>query len=265
MWHCNPCSSLPSTCSHLQKLNQGSLPPIEGCYPHCPPDAQYCVPKTNCSCFVEDDVILARQQIHIVKTCQICTCDNAELLCEIPDGCCYHEQLYELGAFISRELDPDQYCATTKTCLQLGEVEDSVECGITPIDVNNATTTTTAVPPLPTEPPIVGSSTAVPDVASMQPPKGRSTTVGAPVEGATVQQPTATTSVSQVPCSGSWSEWYSEHSPDADNDGDEESYQKVTASGKVVCAPGFLVENIDCLADKYPNTPLGGVGPGNHL
>nr|XP_032837129.1 mucin-19-like isoform X31 [Petromyzon marinus] len=261
-WHYNPCSSLPSTCSHLQKLNQGSLPPIEGCYPHCPPDAPYldentmhCVPKANCSCFVEDDVILAGQQIHIAKTCQICTCDNAELLCEIPDGCCYHEQLYELGAFISRELDPDQYCATTKTCSQLGEVEDSVECGITPIDVNNATTTATAVPPLPTEPPIVGSSTAVPDVAPTQPPKGRSTTVGAPVEGATVQQPTATTNLSQVPCSGSWSEWYNEHSPDADNDGDEESYQKVTASGKVVCAPGFLVENIDCRADKYPNTP----------
>ncbi|XP_061435458.1 mucin-2-like [Lethenteron reissneri] len=257
-WHYNPCSSLPSTCSHLQKLNQGSLPPIEGCYPHCPPDTPYldentmhCVPKANCSCFVEDDVILAGQQIHIAKTCQICTCDNAELLCEIPDGCCYHERLYELGSFISKEFDPDGYCATTKTCSHLGEVVDSVECGITP----NTTTATAAVPPLPTEPPIVGSSTAVPDVAPTQPPKGRTTTVGAPVEGDTTQQPTATTSASQVPCSGSWSEWYDEQSPNADNEGDEESYQKVTASGKVVCAPGFLVENIDCRADKYPNTP----------
>uniref|UniRef100_S4RXY5 WxxW domain-containing protein n=1 Tax=Petromyzon marinus TaxID=7757 RepID=S4RXY5_PETMA len=48
-----------------------------------------------------------------------------------------------------------------------------------------------------------------------------------------------------------WSDWYNEQYPDEENGGDEESYQKVIASGKVVCLP----ENIECKAERFPNTP----------
>uniref|UniRef100_S4RWY2 WxxW domain-containing protein n=1 Tax=Petromyzon marinus TaxID=7757 RepID=S4RWY2_PETMA len=52
-----------------------------------------------------------------------------------------------------------------------------------------------------------------------------------------------------------WSDWYDEQYPDEENGGDEESYQKVIASGKVVCLPDSPVQNIECKAERFPNTP----------
>nr|XP_032799978.1 mucin-5AC-like [Petromyzon marinus] len=56
-------------------------------------------------------------------------------------------------------------------------------------------------------------------------------------------------------CTPGWSDWYHEQYPDEENGGDEESYQKVIASGKVVCLPDSPVQNIECKAERFPNTP----------
>ncbi|XP_078476520.1 mucin-5AC-like [Lampetra planeri] len=56
-------------------------------------------------------------------------------------------------------------------------------------------------------------------------------------------------------CTPGWSDWYDEQYPDEENGGDEESYQKVIASGKVVCLSDSPVQNIECKAERFPNTP----------
>ncbi|XP_061435159.1 mucin-5AC-like isoform X2 [Lethenteron reissneri] len=98
------------------------------------------------------------------------------------------------------------------------------------------------------------TTNAPPRKETKHPPKtvGPWTTLKNPEKSTT---PRLTTAAEEEDCATGWSQWYDEQYPDLDNGGDEESYQKVTASGKVVCLADSSVEKIDCKAERFPNTP----------
>ncbi|XP_078476519.1 mucin-5AC-like [Lampetra planeri] len=98
------------------------------------------------------------------------------------------------------------------------------------------------------------TTNAPPRKETKHPPKtvGPWTTLKNPEKSTT---PRLTTAAEEEDCATGWSQWYDEQYPDLNNGGDEESYQKVTASGNVVCLADSSVEKIDCKAERFPNTP----------
>ncbi|CAM9164106.1 unnamed protein product [Lampetra fluviatilis] len=134
-WHYSPCGNLPLTCKERAQAGAIPLPAMEGCFPHCPSESPYldentmrCVRKEECSCFFGDQEIPAGGEITLSETCQICTCENANLTCSEPAGCCYDGQLYDLGGVIANETDSVGVCTYLTLCTPGGHVDYNQYC-----------------------------------------------------------------------------------------------------------------------------------------
>ncbi|XP_061420754.1 mucin-2-like [Lethenteron reissneri] len=77
-WHYHPCGTVNTkTCGDPEGINLGDFPRLEGCYPKCS-NATYldertlhCVSRENCSCELNDTIVLPGDTFVSRDTCQI--------------------------------------------------------------------------------------------------------------------------------------------------------------------------------------------------
>uniref|UniRef100_A0AAQ5YCF1 Uncharacterized protein n=1 Tax=Amphiprion ocellaris TaxID=80972 RepID=A0AAQ5YCF1_AMPOC len=248
-WHYMPCGSpCMKTCRNPSSNCSTQIPPLEGCYPKCPPAVPYfdedtmtCVSKEQCGCYNTegihynngDKVPYWIMDISPFLTACICT---------------YNGKKYPTGSTLDNMTDGNGNCITAV-------------CGIngTIIKLPYSCTTTTVKfkccgCPTPTT-----STTTVTTLTSFP----TSTTVSTTTQTTVTKSPTTTTppTTTETPCQETscyWSEWinadYPEYGPLG---GDNETIKYIIKKGYDICDNPIEVE---CQAVHYPGMPLDKLG-----
>ncbi|XP_070819737.1 mucin-5B-like [Chaetodon trifascialis] len=89
-WHYMPCGSpCMKTCRSPLGNCSSQLPPLEGCYPNCPPaqpyfdeDTMTCVLKEQCGCYDKEGRHYNNgDEVPTTENCQACTCSSMTIQC----------------------------------------------------------------------------------------------------------------------------------------------------------------------------------------
>ncbi|XP_057185196.1 mucin-2-like [Triplophysa rosa] len=222
VWHYKPCSSnCMKTCKNTEgkcSRNADQIPPLEGCFPQCPPGTPYLREETK-ECVPE----------------------------EICKSCFYDGKLYPPGSEIYNIPDGNSVCLRA-VCGQNGEINrDIIVCKTTPTTTETPTTTSTTT----TEtPPSTTTTTAAPTTTTTITPP--STTTETPTTTSTTTTVTPSTTPYTSYCK--WSDWIDSNTPSTEPKGFEtESISALWNSRKITCQSP---EEIECRAVEYPEKSL---------
>ncbi|XP_034018458.1 mucin-5AC-like [Thalassophryne amazonica] len=235
-WHYMPCGfPCMKTCRNPSAICSTQIPPLEGCYPTCPPaqpyfdeDTMKCVSKEHCGCYDKDGKHYNNgDNVPTAENCQTCTCNSMTIQCHYDSQACtctYNGNKYPPGYTIYNTTDGLGNCITA-VCGKNGTIDRNVF----PCQVTTATTTPTTVTPTTTQPP----TTFVFSTTTLEP-----------------------VTVTCTPCE--WSLWYDTSFPTLETPGgDSETYDKIREAGHNICDKP---SQIQCRAEKFPNVTIENVG-----
>uniref|UniRef100_A0A4W6DD37 VWFD domain-containing protein n=1 Tax=Lates calcarifer TaxID=8187 RepID=A0A4W6DD37_LATCA len=193
-WHYEPCGKpCMKTCRNPSGICYNKIPPLEGCYPRCPPERPYleqatmkCVSKEECGCY-DDEGNHYEEGKRIPSKENSCTCTHKG-------------RIYKYGDKIYETHDGDGTCISA-VCGKNGTTIRE----ITPSPTEKTTTSATTGKPI--------TTTKTQSTAATE----KTTT------SATTEKPITTTPKS------TWSDWTSNGYPDTNPDGGEyETLDKIT-------------------------------------
>ncbi|XP_072321728.1 mucin-2-like [Eucyclogobius newberryi] len=220
-WHYEPCGApCMKTCRNLSGLCSAHIPPLEGCYPKCPPATPYfeeianiCVAKDQCGCYSDEGTHFNDGDIvPTSQNCYVCTCQASVIRCHYDVKVCwclYHGASYSFGTVLYNTSDGHGNCLTA-VCGHNGTIDRRMYPCAAPSTVSATTTF-------------------------------RFTTDGQHTEDF---------------CS--WTNWInSDHPLYGKKGGDNESIQRLFYKGYNVCWHPMKVE---CRAVQHPDTPLSELG-----
>ncbi|AWP02053.1 putative mucin-5AC [Scophthalmus maximus] len=160
-WHYMPCGSpCMKTCRNPSGSCSTEIPPLEGCYPKCPPvqpyfdeDTMTCVVKEQCGCYDKDGRHYDNgDEVPTTKNCYTCTCSSMTIKCHYDAqacSCTYHGNKYPPGNTIYNTTDGHGNCMTA-VCKKDGIIDHvSYPCPVSPptTKLPTATSTTTSQSP----------------------------------------------------------------------------------------------------------------------
>ncbi|KAL3066151.1 hypothetical protein OYC64_016155 [Pagothenia borchgrevinki] len=230
-WHYMPCGSpCMKTCRNPSGSCSPQIPPLEGCYPKCPPaqpyfdeDTMTCVSKELCGCRDKEGRYYNNtDKVPTTENCLTCNCSSTTIQCFYDAQACtctYLNKTYYPGNTIYNTTDGHGNCFIA-VCGTNGTIDKgSYLCPV----------------PTPTTPmPSTSTSTA----------SQSSTTF------------VFTTTPACNPCE--WSPWYDTSFPTLGTPGgDSETYDKIREAGHKICAKP---SEIQCRAEKFPNVSIDSVG-----
>ncbi|XP_031734062.1 mucin-5AC-like isoform X2 [Anarrhichthys ocellatus] len=235
-WHYMPCGSpCMKTCRNPSGNCSTQIPPLEGCYPTCPPTQPYfdedtmtCVSREQCGCYdKEGRHYNDNDKVPTTENCLTCTCSSMTIQCHYDAQACtctYRGNKYPLGDTIYNTTDGHGNCITA-VCGKNGTIDkSSYPC------------------------PVTTQTTHMPTTAASQSPTTFVFTSTSP------ELPTVT-----VPCSPcEWSPWYDTSFPTLGiPGGDSEIYEDIREAGHEICAKP---SQIQCRAEKFPNVTIDNLG-----
>ncbi|KAK2917760.1 mucin-5AC-like [Channa argus] len=160
-WHYEPCGKpCMKTCRNPSGNCYNTIPPLEGCYPSCPPERSYleestmkCVSKEECGCYDDDGKHYNDGEIMPTNQhCKSCSCSSATVKCiSIDCVCIYGGHIYKPGETIYLTHDGNNTCITA-VCGRDGNIIRIIEpcpkttalpTTTTPFDFSTTITTTT--------------------------------------------------------------------------------------------------------------------------
>ncbi|XP_030270539.1 mucin-5AC-like [Sparus aurata] len=226
-WHYMPCGSpCMKTCRNPSGNCSTQIPPLEGCYPKCPPaqpyfdeDTMKCVVKEQCGCYDQEGRHYnSGDTVPTTKNCFTCTCSSSTIQCHYDDqdcNCTYRGNEYPPGYTIYNTTDGHGNCITA-VCGKNGTIDKrSYPCPVP--------TPTTHMP--------------------------------------TATSPTTTFvfTTTKVPCNAcQWSPWYDTSFPTLGTPGgDNETFANIREAGHNICDNP---SQIQCRAEKFPNVTIEDVG-----
>ncbi|XP_071345430.1 mucin-5AC-like [Trachinotus anak] len=236
-WHYMPCGSpCMKTCRNPSGSCSMQIPPLEGCYPKCPPSQPYfdedtmtCVVKEQCGCYDNEGRHYDNgDKVPTTENCHTCICSSMTITCHYDAQACtctYNGTQHLPGETIYNTTDGHGNCITA-VCGKNGTIDKSSH-------------------PCPVPSPTTHMPTASTTAASQSP---------------TTFVFTSTTPVSVTvtcnPCE--WSPWYDTSFPTLGTPGgDNETYEKIIAAGYKICDKP---SQIQCRAEKFPNVSIENVG-----
>ncbi|XP_049449990.1 mucin-2-like [Epinephelus fuscoguttatus] len=277
-WHYMPCGSpCMKTCRNPSGSCSSLMPPLEGCYPKCPPaqpyfdeDTMTCVVKDHCGCYdKEGKHYKNNEKVPTTENCQACICGSMNIQCHYDAQACtctYHGNRYPTGSTIYNTTDGHGNCIIA-VCGKNGTIDKrSYPCPVptTPTSPPTTFVFTTTTPKPPTRPvtcnPCQWSQWYDTSFPTLGPQGGDSETFEKIREaGSTTKPPAPTTTkhVTEPHCqekSCDWSKWissdYPEYGPDG---GDNETIAHIIQKGYKICENPVEVE---CQGVDYPGVPL---------
>uniref|UniRef100_UPI003AB09373 mucin-5AC-like n=1 Tax=Centroberyx gerrardi TaxID=166262 RepID=UPI003AB09373 len=238
-WHYKPCGSpCMKTCRNPSGSCSTQIPPLEGCYPKCPPAQPYfdedimkCVSNEQCGCYDKERKHYNNgDKVPTTENCHACTCNSMTIQCHYDAQACtctYDGNKYPPGHTIYNTTDGLGNCITA-VCGKNGTIDRKIY----PCPVTTPTT------PMPT------TTTTTPTTATSQSPSTF-------VFTSTTPEP-----VTCSPCK--WSPWYDTSFPTLGTPGgDSETYDKIREAGHLICDNP---SQIQCRAEKFPNVTIEHVG-----
>ncbi|KAI4830567.1 hypothetical protein KUCAC02_002188 [Chaenocephalus aceratus] len=233
-WHYMPCGSpCMKTCRNPSGSCAPQIPPLEGCYPKCPPaqpyfdeDTMTCVSKELCGCRDKEGRYYNNtDKVPTTENCHTCNCSSTSIQCFYDAQACtctYLNTTYYPGKTIYNTTDGLGNCFIA-VCGTNGTIDKGAY--VCPV--------TTPSTPMPT----VSISTASQSSATF----------------------VFTTTPVPVPCNPcEWSPWYDTSFPTLGTPGgDSETYDKIREAGHKICAEP---SEIQCRAEKFPNVSIDSVG-----
>ncbi|XP_068587027.1 LOW QUALITY PROTEIN: mucin-2-like [Cebidichthys violaceus] len=234
-WHYKPCGSpCMKTCRNPSGSCSTQIPPLEGCYPTCPPaqpyfdeDTMTCVLREQCGCYDDERRHYNDgDKVPTTENCRTCTCSSITIQCHYDAQACtctYRGNKYPPGKTIYNTTDGHGNCITA-VCGKNGTMDKrSYPCPVTTPTTQMPISTTTAANQSPTT--FVFTSTSP-------------------------ELPTVT-----FPCNPcEWSPWYDTSFPTLGTPGgDSETYEKIREAGHKICAKP---SQIQCRAEKFPNVTI---------
>uniref|UniRef100_A0AAZ3PZZ0 VWFD domain-containing protein n=1 Tax=Oncorhynchus tshawytscha TaxID=74940 RepID=A0AAZ3PZZ0_ONCTS len=247
-WHYKACGAqCMKTCRNPSGSCSTQIPPLEGCYPKCPPaqpffdeDIMKCVEKEQCGCYGRDGKHYNNgEKVPTTENCQTCYCNSVTVDCKYDVQACtctYNGNKYPYGHIIYDTTDGHSSCMTA-VCGKNGTIHrDMYPC--------STTTPTTSIPSHP--------STNVPTSTSFS-------TVTTNVFTFSTPTPTG---ASTTQCNGEescvWSDWINLGQPTSGSEGgDNESIKNIIASGYHICS---APEAVECRAKQYPGLQISQLG-----
>nr|XP_061825632.1 mucin-2 [Nerophis lumbriciformis] len=283
-WHYEPCGKpCMETCRNPSGQCYTQIPPLEGCYPRCPPEQPYleeetmkCVSREDCGCYDDDENHYTEGEIMPqTENCQTCKCISTKKECTYDAEACtcsYKGQIYKYGEIVYDIHDGDGTCITAY-CGEHGNITRVVRpCSFsttqqptttefvfvterpssTPATTKAHTTTTkkpikTTIQPttFTEEPTTVTTTTEKPSIPTTVPTNPTTVTT------TTTKNPTSKPSDCVV-CHSS--PWINNHYPDFSPDGGEyESIGNMTDPNLSECEQPLQIE---CRAKQYPDLSL---------
>uniref|UniRef100_A0AAQ5XS75 Mucin-5AC-like n=1 Tax=Amphiprion ocellaris TaxID=80972 RepID=A0AAQ5XS75_AMPOC len=251
-WHYMPCGSpCMKTCRNPSSNCSTQIPPLEGCYPKCPPAVPYfdedtmtCVSKEQCGCYNTEGIHYNNgDKVPATENCYTCVCNSTTLQCHYDAEACictYNGKKYPTGSTLDNMTDGNGNCITAVCGInECFDYEVKFKCCGCPTPTTSTTTVTTL--------------TSFPT----------STTVSTTTQTTVTKSPTTTTppTTTETPCQETscyWSEWinadYPEYGPLG---GDNETIKYIIKKGYDICDNPIEVE---CQAVHYPGMPLDKLG-----
>ncbi|XP_028285773.1 mucin-5AC-like [Parambassis ranga] len=123
-WHYEPCGrTCMKTCRNPLGKCYNSLPPLEGCYPTCPPERPYfeeitmkCVPEIQCGCYDDEgNHYIEGDLVPSTENCQNCVCLSSKTKCSYDVQACtcyYRGRVYKYNQTVYETHDGDGTCIT---------------------------------------------------------------------------------------------------------------------------------------------------------
>ncbi|XP_054464014.1 mucin-5AC-like [Anoplopoma fimbria] len=281
-WHYMPCGSpCMKTCRNPSGSCSTQIPPLEGCYPKCPPaqpyfdeDTMTCALREQCGCY-------DKEGRHYNNSAKVPTTENCQTCFPTlgtPGGDNEtYEKIREAGHKICAKPSQIQCRAEKFPNVTIDNVGQVVQCNLAEgltcrnedqlgqlalcfnyqvrvlcyaVDVSTPSTPSTTVPT--TTPSTTPTTTSPKTTKTTIPPVTTTETI-------TTSQPPITT-----PCPGGhdmtcgWSEWINLGKPTSGPDGGEdESIQKIISAGYHVCSDP---EEVQCRAVLYPHMSMSQMG-----
>ncbi|XP_034143268.1 mucin-5B [Esox lucius] len=111
-WHYKPCGTdCMKTCRNRSGNCSTQIPPLEGCYPKCPPDQPFfdedtmkCVKIEQCGCYDSDGIHYNNgEKVPVKENCQTCYCNSETVDCKYDVEACtctYNGTKYTYGQTI---------------------------------------------------------------------------------------------------------------------------------------------------------------------
>ncbi|KAM3626235.1 uncharacterized protein V6R79_025169 [Siganus canaliculatus] len=121
-WHYMPCGSpCMQSCRNPSGNCSSQIPPLEGCYPKCPPaqpyfneDTMTCVAQEQCGCYDNEGTHYSNgDNVPTTQNCQICTCNSVTVECHYDSNACqctYNGKKYPYGNTIYNTTDGHGNC-----------------------------------------------------------------------------------------------------------------------------------------------------------
>ncbi|XP_031686923.1 mucin-5AC [Oncorhynchus kisutch] len=251
-WHYKACGAqCMKTCRNPSGSCSTQIPPLEGCYPKCPPaqpffdeDIMKCVEKEQCGCYGRDRKHYNNgEKVPTTENCQTCYCNSVTVDCKYDVQACtctYNGNKYPNGHIIYNTTNGHGSCITA-ICGKNGTTQRDIYPCSTP--------TPTLTPSVPNSTP---SSTVTTTVFTFSTPTTAPTTTSTE----TTVSPTTFTTTCGYPCV--WSQWFDTTFPTLGTPGgDSETYNNIRAEGHDICEKP---SKIQCRAEKYPNVSISQVG-----
>nr|XP_046205168.1 mucin-5AC-like [Oncorhynchus gorbuscha] len=251
-WHYKACGAqCMKTCRNPSGSCSTQIPPLEGCYPKCPPaqpffdeDIMKCVEKEQCGCYGRDGKHYNNgEKVQTTENCQTCYCNSVTVDCKYDVQACtctYNGNKYPNGHIIYHTTNGHGSCITA-ICGKNGTTQRDIYPCSTP--------TPTLTPSVPNSTP---SSTVTTTVFTFSTPTTAPTTTSTE----TTVSPTTFTTTCGYPCV--WSQWFDTTFPTLGTPGgDSEIYNNIRAEGHDICEKP---SKIQCRAEKYPNVSISQVG-----
>ncbi|KAE8297169.1 Mucin-5AC [Larimichthys crocea] len=159
-WHYMPCGSpCMKTCRNPSGICSTHIPPLEGCYPKCPPaqpyfdeDTMTCVSKDQCGCYDKEGQHYNNgDKVPTTENCHSCTCSSLTIQCHYDAQACtctYNGNKYPPGTTIYNTTDGHGNCITA-VCRKNGTIDKgSYPCPVStpPTHMPTSTTNTPSQP-----------------------------------------------------------------------------------------------------------------------
>ncbi|KAM9422545.1 mucin-5AC-like [Salvelinus alpinus] len=255
-WHYKACGAqCMKTCRNPSGSCSTQIPPLEGCYPKCPPaqpffdeDIMKCVEKEQCGCYSRDGKHYNNgEKVPTTENCQTCYCNSVTVDCKYDEQACtctYNGNKYPYGHIIYDTTDGHSSCMTA-VCGKNGTIHRNMyPCSTT---TPTPSTLSTNVPTS------TSSSTVTTNVFTFSTP---TPTAPATTSTETTVSPTTFTTTCGYACV--WSQWFDTTFPTLGTPGgDSETYNNIRAEGHDICEKP---SKIQCRAEKYPNVSISQVG-----
>uniref|UniRef100_A0AAV2LMW6 Uncharacterized protein n=1 Tax=Knipowitschia caucasica TaxID=637954 RepID=A0AAV2LMW6_KNICA len=219
MWKYKACGApCMMTCKNPSGLCSSNLPPLEGCYPNCPPARPYydeiakrCVTKDQCGCYDKEGTHFNNgDTVSSSHNCYVCVCDSTIIQCHYDVKACmclYHGVSHPFGSVLYNTSDGHGNCLSA-VCGHNGTIDHNLYPCTDPT------------------------------------PTGQTTTFHFTTGQQTDCDETCT-----------WTSWInSDHPVHGKTGGDDESISRLLALGYPVCQHPLKVE---CRAVQYPKNPIG--------